>query len=82
MSTTGSSESNGTHDMHFWIPSARYERPIEIPKDCFAASGIRKQICFVCPSLDLVIVRQGLTDVLWKENELFKKIIKEIRSNK
>jgi hypothetical protein len=75
MSTTGSLESNGTHGYHFWIPSARYDKPPEIPKDCFAASGIRKQICFVCPSLELIVTRQGLTDVVWKENELFKKII-------
>ena len=81
MSSSGTIQSNGTHGMHFWKPSNRYERPIEIPKDCFAASGIRKQICLVCPSLDLIITRQGLTDVVWKENELFKKIIKEIKTN-
>jgi CubicO group peptidase (beta-lactamase class C family) len=74
MSTTGSTESNGRYGYQFWIPKSS-----RIPSTCFSAVGWRKQFVFVCPSLDLIIIRTGLTDTFWNELVFFSKIIEQLK---
>jgi CubicO group peptidase (beta-lactamase class C family) len=74
MSTTGSTESNGRYGYQFWIPKSS-----RIPNTCFSAVGWRKQFIFVCPSLDLIVIRTGLTDTFWNELVFFSKIIDQLK---
>ena len=52
--------SNGKYGAHFWLNAGgRYK---DAPKDLFFCSGYQGQMVFIIPSLDLVIVRMGLTE--------------------
>lgn len=52
--------SNGRYGGHFWL-NAGGKYP-DAPKDMYYASGFQGQKIFIIPSMDLVIVRFGLTD--------------------
>lgn len=52
--------SSGKYGAHFWLNAGgRYK---DAPKDLFFCSGYQGQMVFIIPSLDLVIVRMGLTE--------------------
>lgn len=57
---TPTKTSNGRYGGHFWL-NAGGKYP-DAPKDLYYASGFQGQKIFIIPSMDLVIVRFGLTD--------------------
>ena len=71
LSSTPTIESKGFYGLHFWTRR-------ELPKSCFVAVGWRKQLILICPNLELIIIRQGLTDTRWNELTLFRNIINEL----
>lgn len=57
---TPTNTSNGRYGGHFWLNSSgKYP---DAPEDLYYASGFQGQKIFIIPSMDLVIVRFGLTD--------------------
>ena len=66
--------SKGDYGAHFWLNAGgRYP---DAPKDLYSANGFQGQKVFIIPSLDLVIVRMGLTeDAKFDVNEMLKGII-------
>lgn len=70
---TPTNTSNGRYGGHFWLNSGgKYP---DAPKDLYYASGFQGQKIFIIPSMDLVIVRFGLTD---DEAYDFNGLLKEI----
>jgi CubicO group peptidase (beta-lactamase class C family) len=53
-------DSNGRYGAHFWL-NAGGKYP-DAPKDLYSCNGYQGQMIFIIPSMDLVIVRMGLTD--------------------
>lgn len=66
--------SRGDYGAHFWLNAGgRYP---DAPKDLYSANGFQGQKVFIIPSLDLVIVRMGLTeDAKFDVNSMLKGII-------
>ena len=57
---TPTNTSNGRYGAHFWLNAGgKYK---DAPRDLFYCSGYQGQKIFIIPSLDMVIVRMGLTD--------------------
>ena len=71
---TPTNGSKGDYGAHFWLNAGgRYP---DAPKDLYSANGFQGQKVFIIPSLDLVIVRMGLTeDAKFDVNEMLKGII-------
>ena len=57
---TPTNTSNGKYGAQFWLNAGG--RFPDVPKDMYFASGYQGQMVAVIPSLDLVIVRMGLTE--------------------
>jgi len=57
---TPTNTSNGRYGAHFWLNAGGHFP--DVPKDMFYCSGYQGQMVFIIPSLDLVIVRMGLTE--------------------
>jgi CubicO group peptidase (beta-lactamase class C family) len=75
--TTPTQGSDGQYGGHFWL-NAGGVYP-DAPKDLFSANGYQGQRVFIIPSLDLVIVRMGLTEEpIFNFNNLLKEIIASI----
>lgn len=70
--------SNGDYGAHFWLNAGgRYP---DAPKDLYSANGFQGQKVFIIPSLDLVIVRMGLTeDAQFDFNGMLKGIIGSLK---
>ena len=66
--------SNGDYGAHFWLNAGgRYP---DAPKDLYSANGFQGQKVFIIPSMDLVIVRMGLTeDAKFDVNGMLKGIL-------
>ncbi|AWI25194.1 serine hydrolase domain-containing protein [Flavobacterium pallidum] len=58
--STPTNGSNGRYGAHFWL-NAGGKYP-DAPKDLYSCNGFQGQMIFIIPSMDLVIVRMGLTD--------------------
>jgi CubicO group peptidase (beta-lactamase class C family) len=58
--TTPTNTSNGRYGGHFWLNASGHFP--DVPKDMYYCSGFQGQIVAIIPSLDLVIVRMGLTE--------------------
>eukprot|EP01080_Neovahlkampfia_damariscottae_P004582 gene4582-7966_t len=71
LTSTPTEVSRGFYGLHFWVRR-------ELPKNCFVAVGWRKQLILICPNLDLIVIRQGLTDIFWNEITFFRKILNAI----
>ena len=71
---TPTNGSRGDYGAHFWLNAGgRYP---DAPKDLYSANGFQGQKVFIIPSLDLVIVRMGLTeDAKFDVNGMLKGII-------
>ena len=52
--------SNGDYGAHFWLNAGGCYP--DAPKDLYSANGFQGQKVFIIPSMDLVIVRMGLTE--------------------
>ncbi len=71
--STPTKDSNGRYGAHFWL-NAGGKYP-DAPKDLYSCNGFQGQMIFIIPSMDLVIVRMGLTD----DNKFdFNLLLKEI----
>lgn len=72
--STPTKGSKGDYGGHFWLNAGgRYP---DAPKDLYSANGYQGQKVFIIPSLDLVIVRMGLTeDAKFDVNGMLKGII-------
>ena len=71
---TPTNGSKGDYGAHFWLNAGG--RYADAPKDLYSANGFQGQKVFIIPSLDLVIVRMGLTeDAKFDFNEMLKGII-------
>lgn len=71
--STPTNDSNGRYGAHFWL-NAGGKYP-DAPKDLYSCNGFQGQMIFIIPSMDLVIVRMGLTD----DNKFdFNLLLKEI----
>ncbi len=57
---TPTNDSNGRYGAHFWL-NAGGKYP-DAPKDLYSCNGFQGQMVFIIPSMDMVIVRMGLTD--------------------
>ena len=71
---TPTAGSNGDYGAHFWLNAGgRYP---DAPKDLYSANGFQGQKVFIIPSMDLVIVRMGLTeDAKFNVNGMLKEIL-------
>ncbi len=58
--TTPTNNSDGQYGGHFWL-NAGGKYP-DAPKDLYSCNGFQGQRIFIIPSLDLVIVRMGLSE--------------------
>ena len=45
-----------------------------LPRDAFAAQGLNCNVCYVVPSLDLVVVRLGSGPITWAPDVLISRI--------
>lgn len=78
---TPTNTSNGRYGGHFWL-NAGGKYP-DAPKDMYYASGFQGQKIFIIPSMDLVIVRFGLTDdEAYDFNGLLKGVLVGFKKNK
>ncbi|MGL2965460.1 serine hydrolase domain-containing protein [Flavobacterium sp. XGLA_31] len=68
---TPTNTSNGRYGAQFWLNAGGYFP--NVPKDMYYCSGFQGQMIFIIPSLDLVIVRMGLS-----EEFDFNKFLKEV----
>jgi hypothetical protein len=77
--STPTSTSKGRYGGHFWLNSSgKYP---DAPRDMYYASGFQGQKIFIIPSLDLVIVRMGLTDdEAFDFNGFLKEVLGSIRN--
>jgi CubicO group peptidase (beta-lactamase class C family) len=57
---TQTNTSNGRYGGHFWLNTSGYFP--DVPRDMYYCSGFQGQMVAIIPSLDLVIVRMGLTE--------------------
>ena len=75
--TTPTNGSDGQYGGHFWL-NAGGVYP-DAPKDLFSANGYQGQRVFIIPSMELVIVRMGLTEEpIFDFNDFLKRIISSI----
>ncbi|HEX8574869.1 MAG TPA: serine hydrolase [Flavobacterium sp.] len=76
--TTPTKGSNGVYGGHFWL-NAGGKLP-DAPRDLFSCNGFQGQRVYIIPSMDLVIVRMGLTeDASFDFNGFVKGIISSIK---
>jgi CubicO group peptidase (beta-lactamase class C family) len=57
---TPTNDSNGKYGAHFWL-NANGDFP-DLPRDFYRCSGYQGQMVAIFPSLDLVVVRMGLSE--------------------
>lgn len=57
---TPTTTSNGRYGGHFWLNAGGHFP--DVPRDMYYCSGFQGQMVAIIPSLDLVIVRMGLTE--------------------
>jgi CubicO group peptidase (beta-lactamase class C family) len=57
---TPTNGSNGLYGAHFWL-NANGKYP-DVPRDLYHCSGYQGQMVFIIPSMDLVVVRMGLSE--------------------
>lgn len=57
---TPTNGSNGAYGAHFWL-NANGKYP-DVPRDLYHCSGYQGQMVFIIPSVDLVVVRMGLSE--------------------
>ena len=58
--TRATSDSDGTYGAHFWLNQNR--KYPDVPTDLYSANGYQGQFVFIIPSKELVVVRTGLAE--------------------
>ena len=74
--STPTQNSNGDYGAHFWLNAGGYYN--DAPKDLYSCNGYQGQRVFIIPSLELVIVRLG-TSEMFDFNGLLKGIIGSLK---
>ena len=74
--STPTQNSNGDYGAHFWLNAGGYYK--DAPKDLYSCNGYQGQRVFIIPSLELVIVRLGTSEV-FDFNGLLKGIIGSLK---
>ncbi|WNM19620.1 serine hydrolase domain-containing protein [Flavobacterium capsici] len=72
---TPTNTSNGIYGAHFWL-NAGGNFP-DVPKDMYRCSGYQGQMVIIIPSLDLVVVRMGLSEE-FDMNGFLKEVIESL----
>ena len=73
---TPTNTSNGIYGAQFWL-NAGGAFP-DVPKDMYRCSGYQGQMVIIIPSLDLVVVRMGLSEA-FDVNDFLKEIIASLK---
>ena len=73
---TPTNTSNGIYGAQFWL-NAGGAFP-DVPKDMYRCSGYQGQMVIIIPSLDLVVVRMGLSEA-FDVNDFLKEVITSIK---
>lgn len=75
---TPTNTSNGQYGAHFWL-NAGGVYP-DVPRDMYRCSGFQGQMVFIIPSVDLVVVRMGLSED-FDFNGFLREIIETLRKD-
>ena len=75
---TPTNGSNGQYGAHFWL-NAGGKYP-DVPRDLYHCSGYQGQMVFIIPSLDLVVVRMGLSED-FDSNAFLREIIGSLKKD-
>jgi CubicO group peptidase (beta-lactamase class C family) len=73
---TPTNNSNGIYGAQFWL-NAGGDFP-DVPRDMYRCSGYQGQMVIIIPSLDLVVVRMGLSEA-FDVNGFLKEVIESIK---
>ena len=73
---TPTNSSNGIYGAQFWL-NAGGDFP-DVPRDMYRCSGFQGQMVIIIPSLDLVVVRMGLSEA-FDMNAFLKKVIASLK---
>jgi CubicO group peptidase (beta-lactamase class C family) len=77
LATRTSQVYNPAYGYTWWVNTKGQIWP-ELPRDTFAARGYRANVCYVVPSLDLVVARVGSGPTVMDERGLMARIIEAI----
>jgi CubicO group peptidase (beta-lactamase class C family) len=69
MATRTSQELNPSYGYTWWVNTRGTLWP-GVPRDAFALQGYRANVCYVVPSLDLVVARVGSGPPVWDGSRL------------
>jgi CubicO group peptidase (beta-lactamase class C family) len=76
-STRTSQELNPHYGFTWWVNTAGTLYP-SLPRDAFAARGLHCNLCYVIPSLDLVVARLGSGPIQWTEGTFISRVVDAI----
>jgi CubicO group peptidase (beta-lactamase class C family) len=79
MATRTSQDLNPQYGYTWWVNTDGTCRP-DLPHDAFRLSGYRSNLCFIVPSMDLVVARVGSGPPSWNARELLGDIVAAIIS--
>jgi len=77
LSTQSSQELNRQYGYTWWVNTEGC-RWLDIPHDLFFLAGYRSNLCYVVPSLDLVVARVGSGPTAWNQRKLLANVISAI----
>jgi CubicO group peptidase (beta-lactamase class C family) len=75
--TRTSQELNPHYGFTWWVNTAGTLYP-SLPRDAFAARGLHCNLCYVIPSLDLVVARLGSGPIQWTEGTFISRVVDAI----
>ena len=73
LATRTSQDHNPKYGFTWWVNTSGTQWPA-LPRDAFAAQGLHCNLCYVVPSLDLVVVRLGSGPVNWAPDTFISRI--------
>ncbi|MCJ7738796.1 MAG: beta-lactamase family protein [Anaerolineae bacterium] len=77
LATQSSQEQNRQYGYTWWVNTGGCRWP-DLPHDLFFLSGYRSNLCYVVPSLDLVVARVGSGPTAWNQRDLLADVISAI----
>jgi CubicO group peptidase (beta-lactamase class C family) len=77
LATKTSQDSNPSYGYTWWVNTDGV-RWTDLPHDAFLLWGYRSNLCYVVPSLDLVVARVGSGPPAWNERDLLADVISAI----
>jgi CubicO group peptidase (beta-lactamase class C family) len=79
LATRASQDLNPAYGYTWWLNSGGMRWP-GVPQDAFALEGYRANVCYIVPSLDLVVARVGSGPASWTKERLIAGIVGAIVS--